>query len=71
MDSGSGGSYGVPQKRLHGHGLRLRRCFVLRWTLCLVWLMGQDPSFVGSVNWKHHPSLRKPHQGCHECCIFR
>merc|ERR1711913_2545 len=51
MDSGSGGSYGIPQKRLHGHGHFVSDVVLSsdgHFALSGSW--DKNPTFVGFVN---------------------
>merc|ERR1711979_30921 len=57
MESGSGGSYGIPQKRLHGHG-HFVSCVVFGRTFRLVWILGQDTALMGLINRKHNSTIR-------------
>merc|ERR550539_180105 len=57
MDSGWRKLWYPPETSPWTWSLCLRCCSFFRWTLRSIWILGQNPSFVGFVNWKHHPTI--------------
>merc|ERR1719216_709500 len=47
MDSGSGGSYGIPQKRLHGHDISSQMLFFLQMDTLHCLDLGTKPYVCG------------------------
>ena len=59
-----------PKASLRPLSLCFRRCSFFWWSLCPVWIMGQDSASVGSLCWKVYPKIRRPYQGAFASFFF-